>query len=145
MITQFLVAMIATIAFAILYDAPKKHLFYCGLTGGLGWVIYYMMAKFHYNLILYAFTSAFALTLISRILTILQEAPVTMFLIPGIFPIVPGAGIYYTSYYFFINDLHKSIFYGEETLKIAFSIAFGIIMAMAIPQILFSYLKLLKR
>lgn len=145
MITQFIISMIATISFAILYDAPKKHLVYCGLTGGVGWVIYYMMAKLHYNMIFYVFASAFALTLISRILAIVREAPVTMFLIPGIFPIVPGAGIYYTSYYFFINDLHRSIFQGEGTVKIAFSIAFGIIMAMAIPQFLFAYLKLLKR
>ena len=37
MITQFIISMIATISFAILYDAPKKHLVYCGLTGGVGW------------------------------------------------------------------------------------------------------------
>ena len=31
---------------------------------------------------------------------ILLKTPVTVFLLTGIFPLVPGAGIYYTAYYF---------------------------------------------
>mgnify|MGYP002624622553 CR=1 FL=1 len=42
---------------------------------------------------------AFILTVFSRVLAAKRKNPVTIYLITGIFPLVPGAGIYYTSYY----------------------------------------------
>ena len=39
-VLQVLVAFISTIAFAVIFHAPKKELFYTGLTGGAGWLVY---------------------------------------------------------------------------------------------------------
>ena len=39
-VIQFVLAMIATIAFALLFCAPKKELVFCGLSGALGWIVY---------------------------------------------------------------------------------------------------------
>ena len=44
------------------------------------------------------------LTLLARILAITLRTPVTVFLLTGIFPLVPGAGIYYSAYYFIQGD-----------------------------------------
>ena len=38
---QFLIAMTATITFAILFSVPKQELPLCGLAGALEWVVYY--------------------------------------------------------------------------------------------------------
>ena len=38
MIIQFIVSLFATLSFAELFGAPKKELFFCGLTGAIGWV-----------------------------------------------------------------------------------------------------------
>ena len=35
-IIQFIVALFATLSFAVIFSAPKKELFYCGFTGALG-------------------------------------------------------------------------------------------------------------
>ena len=35
---QFLVAVLATISFAILFNAPRKEVLFCGLTGAFGWI-----------------------------------------------------------------------------------------------------------
>ena len=40
------------------------------------------------------------LAALSRFFAIRHKAPITVFLLTGIFPLVPGAGIYYTAYYF---------------------------------------------
>lgn len=40
MIIQFIVSLFATLSFAELFGAPKKELFFCGLTGAIGWVVY---------------------------------------------------------------------------------------------------------
>ena len=45
-IIQFIVALFATLSFAVIFSAPKKELFYCGFTGALGWIIYYIMVQF---------------------------------------------------------------------------------------------------
>lgn len=134
MIRQFLVAMAATFSFAVLYSVSRKNLFWCSLTGAIGWIIYLSMSQAGMSILLYPFVSAFFLTLLSRVFAVIFKTPVIMYLIPGIFPIVPGAGIYYTAYYFFMNNLAKCANYGLETFKIAMSISFGIIFALAIPQ-----------
>jgi uncharacterized membrane protein YjjB (DUF3815 family) len=60
-----------------------------------------------------------------------------MYVLPGIFPLVPGAGIYYTAYYLFIGNTEMSGFKGLETLEIAGAIVFGIIFGFGIPQRMF--------
>ena len=136
-IIEFIVAMVATISFAILFNAPKKEVIFCGLTGALGWVIYYAMTQNGCNYVLAALTATFCLTIMSRCLAVMKKSPVTMYILPGIFPLVPGAGIYYTAYYLFIGNTEMSGFKGLETLEIAGAIVFGIIFGFGIPQWIF--------
>jgi len=136
-IIEFVVAMVATISFAILFNAPKKEVLYCGLTGALGWVVYYAMTQNNINSVLAALMATFCLTILSRCFAVMRKNPVTMYVLPGIFPLVPGAGIYYTAYYLFIGNTEMSGFKGLETLEIAGAIVFGIIFGFGIPQWLF--------
>ena len=136
-IVEFIVAMFATISFAILFYAPKKEVVCCGLTGALGWVVYYGMTQNAINSVLASLVATFCLTILARCFAVVRKSPVTMYLLPGIFPLVPGAGIYYTAYYLFIGNTEMSGFKGLETLEIAGAIVFGIIFGFGIPQRLF--------
>lgn len=62
-IIEAIVAMFATISFAILFNAPKKEVLYCGLTGSLAWTVYYGMTQDGINSVLASLVSAFALTI----------------------------------------------------------------------------------
>ena len=119
-IIQFIVALFATLSFAVIFSAPKKELFYCGFTGALGWIIYYIMVQFDMAA---------------------RSMPVTVYLLSGIFPLVPGAGIFYTAYYLFTNDRALSSSKGIETFEVAGAIVLGIIFGFGIPQSLFNLLK----
>ena len=58
----------------------------------------------------------------------------TIFLLPGIFPLVPGAGIYYTAYYLFAG--RAGAFFaskGGETFKVALALALGIALVCSLP------------
>lgn len=136
-IIEFIVAMVATISFAILFNAPKSEAIYCGLTGALGWVVYYAMTSNGANSVLASLFATFCLTVLARAFAVIRKSPVTMYVLPGIFPLVPGAGIYYTAYYLFIGNTEMSGFKGLETLEIAGAIVFGIIFGFGIPQWLF--------
>ena len=137
---QFIVSMIATISFAILFNAPRKEVLFCGLTGAFGWMIYYLITAQDINNVLASLIAAFGLTLLTRVLAVARANPVTVYLLPGIFPLVPGAGIYYTAYYLFTGDSAMSGAKCLETVYIAGAIVFGIIFGFGIPQALFGRL-----
>ena len=58
----------------------------------------------------------------------------TLFMIPGIFPIVPGAGIYWTAHYIVTDQLALASRTGFEAVKAAAAIVLGIIFVFEIPQ-----------
>ena len=131
---EFIVSMVATIAFAVVFSAPKSELFYCGFSGGIGWIFYSIFFTILGAPTLGNVVGSFALTTFSRIFAAKRKNPVTVYLISGIFPLVPGAGIYYTSYYLIMNDMANFSQYGLSTIKTAGAIVMGIILGMAFPQ-----------
>jgi len=136
-ILEFIISMIATISFAVLFTAPKKEVVYCGLTGALGWIVYYIMTQNGINLVLASMVATFCLTIMARCFAVVRKTPVTVYMLSGIFPLVPGAGIYYTAYYLFMGNTEMSGAKGLETLEVAGAIVFGIIFGFGIPQRLF--------
>lgn len=140
MIIQFIVCFLATISFAILFSAPKRQLLFCGLTGAMGWIVYLLVMENEGGIALANICASLTLTLMARIFAAIQRHPVTVYLLPGIFPLVPGAGIYYTSYYFIMHEMDNFVKYGAQTLIVAGSIVFGIVFGSAIPQSIFNAL-----
>ncbi len=138
MIIQFLASLVATLSFAVLFSAEKKQLFFCGLTGAIGWIVYIICLQNHTDNAISNLIATLALTMIARVLSAVRRTPVTVFLLTGIFPLVPGAGIYYTSYYFIMGDMSQFSQYGISTIKVAGSIVLGIIFGFALPQSLFN-------
>lgn len=137
-VIQFIVAMIATFSFAIIYNAPKKDLVFCGLTGAIGWIIYFICTRTVTGVVAASLAATFVLTIFARFCAAGRRTPVTVYLVTGIFPLVPGAGIYYTAFYFFTSNKEKFAAVGAETLEIAIAIVFGIIFGSAIPQAVFN-------
>ena len=134
MIGQLLLAFISTFAFAILFSAPRSQYFACGLCGCFTWGMYLLFQKFGNSVVIAALFATFFVTVLARILSIIKKAPVTIYLVTGILPLVPGAGIYYTSYHLIMNHGRMAASMGLETFKMAGAIALGIIFGSAIPM-----------
>ncbi len=131
---QTAVAFAATVAFALIFHAPKAQYIPAGLTGAFGWLIYTVFMHFLPNAAFASFFAALGLTYLARVFAFYRRCPVTVFLISGIFPIVPGAGIYYTGYHFFMNSNGAGAEMGLETIKIAIAIALGIGIVVSLPR-----------
>ena len=131
---QFIISMIATMAFAIVFSAPKSELLLCGISGAIGWFCYVLINEIAGSPTLGNMIGAFFLTIFSRSFAVGRKNPVTIYLITGIFPLVPGAGIYYTSYYLIMNNMSMFSQYGLSTIKTAGAIVMGIIFGMTFPQ-----------
>ena len=61
----------------------------------------------------------------------------TIFLIAGIFPLVPGAGVYWTAYYIVTDQLRLAAGTGYTAVKVAVAIVLGIVFIFELPQGLF--------
>ena len=73
-----------------------------------------------------SFLSVLAIAFLAHLFARIFKEPVTVFLIAGILPTVPGAGMYRTAYYLIQNDSEKSGYYLLQTLEIAGVIALAI-------------------
>ncbi len=133
------VAFAATIAFAVIFHSPRRELLFTGLTGAAGWAVYLLAMGLGSGVVSASFLATLALAWLSRVFSFARKAPVTVFLICGIFPLVPGAGIYYTGYNFFMGLDGQALDKGLETIKIAVAIALGIGIVLSLPQGLFSF------
>ena len=92
---SFLYSFLATIAFAVLFQAPKRTLIISGVIGAIGWVVFvYLRQYLEYNSFHANFLATVALALISELSARMFKQPATVFLIPGIIPLVPGLGMY---------------------------------------------------
>ena len=133
LVAQFFLAAAGTLSFAILFACPRRLLPYCALVGGVGWLVYELAVLLGADSTTASLLAVIPLTLLTRVLAILLKAPVTVFLLTGIFPLVPGAGIYYTAYYFIQSNNALALSNGISTFKIAVVLATGIALVLGIP------------
>ncbi len=136
---NFIVAFIATVAFAKLFHAPDNELIICGVSGGFSWLIYDLLTSTGADGVFATLIATFLLTVFSRSAAVIRRMPITVYLISGIFPLVPGSGIYYTIYHLITRENALFAEYGLRTFEIAIAITFGILFGSSIPQKLFQY------
>ena len=136
MIQEILAAMVGTIAFSLLFGVPRKYYAYCGLIGGAGWGVY-SAAGLLWAPAQSALAATIVVILLSRLAAVKERCPVTIFLISGIFPLVPGAGVYWTMYYMVTDQLYLAVQTGYTAVKVAVAIVLGIVFVFELPQGLF--------
>ncbi len=131
---QFLLGGAGALCFGILFGIPRRLYLACAADGAVGWLVYRLAVLWGVGAVTSNLAAALALTLLARVFAVTLKAPVTVFLICGIFPLVPGAGIYYTAYYFIQNDNVLMAASGADTLKVAAALAIGISLVLGLPQ-----------
>ena len=130
---QFFIAGAGTLSFAVLFGCPRKSLPFCGLVGAVGWFVYELAVLYGADAAAASLIAVIPLSLAARICAVLLKTPVTVFLLTGIFPLVPGAGIYYTAYYFIQGNNALALSNGISTFKVAVALAIGITLVLSVP------------
>ena len=113
-------------AFSVYLETPKKHLFKAGLVGAVGGFVYLLCMEMKLGDVWASFCSALTVAFISHVFARIFKTPVTLFLIAGILPTVPGAGMYRIVHHILIKDETMTAFYMIQTLEIAGAIALAI-------------------
>lgn len=126
MIMKVIGAFLAIYAFGVILETPKKYLWCAGVVGAVGWFVYLLSQNLGMNDVMATFLSATAISIVSHIFARTFRAPVTVFLVAGILPTVPGAGMYRIASSFIAGDSAMAAQNLIITLEIAGAIAIGI-------------------
>lgn len=128
---QLVAAFLGTVSFAALFGVPRKYYFDTGFCGTMGWLLYLILSRYTaMSPVEVLFCATVLVASIALLQSKARKCPITVFLISGIFPLVPGAGIFWTSYNIVSNQLPDAFQTGFAALKATVAIAFGILAVM---------------
>ena len=132
-VVQLVAAYLGTMSFAVLFGVPRRYYIDAGICGTLGWLLYLILTRYSaFSPVETMFTATALVTMVALSQSTARKCPITVFLICGIFPLVPGAGIFWTSYNIVSNQLSDALQTGFGALKATVAIAFGILAVMEI-------------
>ncbi|MBQ3553181.1 MAG: threonine/serine exporter family protein [Clostridia bacterium] len=131
-----LASFVACIGFSIVYQIRGKNLFFASFCGFISWAAFLLSdAVFGVEIASYFF-GATAAALYAEISAHFLKSPVTVFLILGIIPLVPGLAVYRTMEGCLTGDTQQCLVMGIETLKIGGAIALGLFLSSTLYRLL---------
>ena len=125
---QCLVSLIGCIGFAILFNVHGSGVPLCAVGGCLTWAAYLLVIHFTGNVYLANFWAAAFAAAYSEILARFRKSPAISYLVVSLFPLLPGAGIYYTMVHALDGNLTLALSKGLQTAAIAGVMAVGILL-----------------
>lgn len=96
---------VAVLGFCLVFKAPPKYLFACSLNAFLAWSVYLAVDILGWGGLWATFFSTLVADVFAYYSARVLKAPVVLFLVAGILPMVPGVGIY--------QGVHSLIFGGD--------------------------------
>ena len=141
MIIKIILAFFGSIFPAILFNIDRRKIILAGLCGAIGWSVYQLVFYVEQSPIIASFFGAIAIGVYSELLARIIKTPAFGFLIPGIFPLVPGFMAYTTLRYIVENNLNAALNKGIQTIAVAGSIGFGIMLSTAMFKLIFKQKK----
>ena len=137
---QALAVFVGCYGFSILFNIHGKWMVLCVIGGTATWMIYLLCEALGmdvYTMNLYA--TIFA-ALYSEVMARVRRCPVTPYLVIAIFPLLPGAGVYYTMSLGLQGEMLEALRKGLETAGIAGSLAVGILLVSTVFRLLTAFL-----
>ena len=137
MMIKVMSALLATIFIAILFQVPKRNVVLTALGGGLGCLINELCLFAGLSDFFSIFLASLTLAMYSEIMARVRKTTVPTFLISGLFPLVPGAGMYYTMLAIVHHELDNALSTGINTLSTAALMALGILFVSTLSRLIF--------
>ena len=135
---QAAASFLGTLGFGVLFGIPARHYLQAALCATAGWMVYMLLSTgTNVGIASSTFIATLAVALLSRFFAVWFKAPETIFLIPGIFPMVPGGGIFWTALYLVSSRMHEALFSGWSALKVTVAIVLGIVIVSQLPAAMF--------
>ncbi|MGN0968659.1 MAG: threonine/serine exporter family protein [Oscillospiraceae bacterium] len=133
-------AFLACAGFCVIFNI-RTGVLICCFGGALGWLVYLLTMLAFGNDLVCNFLAAMAISLYSEIMARIRKCPVTGYLLVSFFPLVPGAGIYYTMQYVLQGDTEMFVQSGLHILGIAGCLALGVLVMSSVVRMVITFRK----
>ena len=127
-VMQCMFAFVGCMGFVILFNIHGKGCLLCALGGALTWAVYLLALEQSGSQLTAYFWSALFSSLYSEFMARVRKVPAITYLVIAIFPIIPGAGAYYTMNYAVRGEMELFASRGMFTAAIAGVMAVGILL-----------------
>lgn len=135
---------LASIATSINYNVKPIYILYNSI-GGVGTYLVFKLSSPVNSMAMQCFLASIFASIYSETFARILKVPATTFLIVSIIPLVPGGDLYKTMEYCINQEIMKFLSSALNTLGIAGSIAFGILIISSLYRFIFGVRSVLKK
>lgn len=135
MAIQILACLIGCLGFAIFFNVHGIGTSFCVIGGMLTWGIYLISIRCGTSDLMAYFIASLAASFYSEIMARIRKYPAISYLVVSIFPLLPGAGIYYTMLSAVEGDMAAFAEKGTHTAAIAGCMALGILLGSTVIRL----------
>lgn len=125
---QAIACLIGCLGFSVLFNIHGPGAILCSLGGVLCWGIYCLVLHLGWSDLLGYFWASVACAAYAEIMARIRKYPAISYLVVSIFPLIPGAGVYYTMNFAMRGEMTNFANQGTHTIAIAGIMAVGILL-----------------
>lgn len=127
---------VGCVGFFICFNIYGPGGFLCALGGLLTWVTYRLTFHFFHDDIAAYFSATIMASLYSEMMARIRKYPAISYLVISSFPLIPGAGVYYTMTHAVKGDMANFASQGTHTVAVAGAMAVGILLSSTFVRII---------
>lgn len=127
------------IGFSILFNIHGPGGILCALGGVLTWVVYDQVFRFSGSEMVAYFLGSFLASAYAETMARIRKYPAISYLVVSLFPLIPGAGIYFTMNYAVHGEMEQFAAQGMHTAAIAGVIAVGVLLVTTIVRLCYTW------
>ena len=133
-------AFFGIVSICFTYGVERKFVVHCGLCGASGWLVYLLCQQFSLSEAVRTYFAALVVSMLANTFARARKAPVTVFLTPGILPLVPGLKLYRSVHSIILANNSIAGQYLLGTMKSAGCIALAIFTMDSIYRMIYRYI-----
>ena len=131
-----LVSFIGCIGFSIYFNVHGMGVWLCAIGGALTWAVYLIAEHLGCGVIAANFWAAAFASVYAEVMARIRKYPAISYLVVSAFPLLPGAGIYYTMSYALQGEMDLAVQKGLQTAGIAGVMAVGILLVSTVVRLM---------
>lgn len=133
---EAIACLVGCIGFTILFNIHGRGSILCAVGGVITWITYRLVLQLSGSDITAYFWATVTASLYAEVLARIRKCPAIGYLVISAFPLIPGAGVYYTMRYAVNGDMAGFADQGTHTLAIAAVMAVGILLISTTARII---------
>ncbi len=131
---QILATLVGGYGFSMLFNIHGPGILICVIGGILTWSIYCLCMALGADTIMAYFYGTVVAAIFSEVMARVRKYPAISYLIVSLFPLIPGASVYYTMNYAVQGNMDKFAEQGVHTIAIAGIMAVGLLMVSTVVR-----------